>query len=127
MKKRWVVTLALLAFLLTLVLHAPANLLYAWSQKLQPPSSFRLHGVHGTLAEGGFAALSVNQRPTLREVQWTLQPAWLALLRVAAHVEAGDEVVVRANVSRSIFGALRLSELNSAGSVKSLLQMLGQP
>ena len=127
MKRGWVVTLVLLAFLVTLVLHAPANLLYAWSQARQPASNVRLHGVHGTLAEGGFSALSVNQRPTLREVHWTLQPAWLALLRVAAYVEASDEVVVRAHVSRSIFGALRLSELSSAGSVKSLLQMLGQP
>jgi len=127
MKERWVIVLALVAFFVTLVLHAPASLLYAWSQNPQEPAKVRLHGVHGTLAEGGFAALSVNGRPALQQVRWTLQPAWLALLRVAAYVEAGDEAVVRAHVSRSIFGALRLSRLNSAGSVKSLLQMLGQP
>lgn len=127
MKKRWVIAFATLAFLVTLVLHAPAALLYAWSQNPQQPSKVRLHGVHGTLARGGFAALSVNNRPTLRDASWTLHPAWLALLRVAADFQAGDEAVVRARVSRSVFGMLRLSDLNSAGSVKSLLQMLGQP
>jgi len=126
-KKRWVVVLAVVAFLVTLVLHAPAALLYAWSQDPKQPSKVRLHGVHGTLAQGGFAALSVGNRPTLREVRWTLRPAWLALLRIAADFEAGDEAVLRVRVSRSVFGALRLSGLNSAGSVKSLLQMLGQP
>lgn len=128
MSTRWVVGLALLAFVVTLTLHAPANLLYAWSQGLQQqPSKVRLHGVHGTLAEGGFAALSVNDRPALQQVRWTLQPAWLALLRISAYVEAGDEAVLRTQVSRSIFGALRLSGLNASGNVKSLLQMLGQP
>ena len=127
MKKRWLFALAAAAFVATLVLHAPAALLYGWSQDAKQPSKVRLHGVHGTLAQGGFAALSVNNRPTLREARWTLRPAWLALLRVAADFEAGDEAVLRVRVSRSVFGTLRLSDLNSAGSVKSLLQMLGQP
>lgn len=127
MKKRWLLVLAAAAFLVTLVLHAPAALLYAWSQNPQQPAALRLHGVHGTLAEGGFAALSVNNRTTLRDARWTLRPAWLALLRLAADFEAGDEAVVRTRVSRSVFGALRLSNLSAAGSAKSLLQMLGQP
>ncbi len=127
MKKRWVIVLAVLAFLVTLVLHVPAALLYAWSQNPQQASKVRLHGVHGTLAQGGFSALSVGNRTPLRDGRWTLRPAWLALLRIAADFEAGDEAGVRARVSRSVFGALRLSGLNSAGSVKSLLQMLGQP
>lgn len=127
MKKRWIVALATLAFLATLVLHAPAALLYAWTQDPKQPAKVRLHGVHGTLADGGFAALSVNNRTTLRDARWTLQPAWLALLRVAVDFQAGDEAVVHARISRAPFGALRFSNLNSAGSVKSLLQMLGQP
>lgn len=127
MKKRWVVVLAVLAFLVTLVLHAPAALLYAWMQDPARPSKVRLHGLHGTLSRGGFAAMTVQQRPALRDAHWTLLPAWLPLLRLAADVKAGDEAVVRARVSRSLFGALRISRLNAAGSVKSLLQMLGQP
>jgi general secretion pathway protein N len=125
MKARWLVVLGGVAFLATLLLHAPAALVYAWVQK--PAQAVRLHGVHGTVASGGFAALSVNNRTTLRDARWTLRPAWLGLLRVAADVEAGDEAVVRARVSRAPFGALRVSRLNAAGSVKTLLQMLGQP
>jgi len=127
MKKRWVVLLALAAFLATLVLHAPAALLYAWTQNPAAPAPLRLHGVHGTLAQGGFAGLSVNNRPTLSDGRWTLLPAWLALAHVAFDFQAGDDAVVRARVSRSVFGALRVSNLTSAGSAKSLLRMLGQP
>jgi general secretion pathway protein N len=126
-KKRWLVVLAVLAFLVTLVLHAPAALLYAWTQKPAQPARLRLHGVHGTLASGGFASLTVNNRPALSDARWTLQPAWLALLRVAVDFEAGGDAVVHANVSKAPFGALRLARLNAAGSVKQLLQMLGQP
>jgi hypothetical protein len=127
MKARWLVALGVAAFLATLVLRAPAALVHAWVQDPARPATVRLHGVHGTLARGGFAALSVNHRTTLRDARWTLRPAWLALLRVAADVEAGDEAVVRARVSRAPFGAWRLSRLTAAGSVKTLLQMLGQP
>lgn len=125
MKKRWLVLLALVAFLATVVLHAPANLLYAWGQ--QTPGTVRLHGLQGTLQRGGFAALTVNNRPLLRDARWTLHPAWLALLRLTADVEAGGDAVVRARVSRAVFGTLRLSDVSAAGSVKSLLGMLGQP
>jgi general secretion pathway protein N len=127
MKKRWIVVLALLAFLVTAVLHAPAPLLYAWIASPERPASIRLHGVHGTVASGGFAALTVNSRPALRDARWTLQPAWLALLRVAVDLEAGQDAVMRARISRAPFSALRLSQVSSAGSVKTLLQMLGQP
>ena len=127
MKKRWIFALAALAFVVTLLLHAPAALLYAWSQDPKQPASVRLHGVYGSLADGGFAALSVNNRTTLRDARWTLHPAWLALLRISADFQAGDEAVVRARVSRAPFSALRVSGLSAAGSVKSLLQLLGQP
>ena len=127
MSKRWIILLGTGAFLVTLVLHAPAALVYAWTLSADRPAPVRLHGVHGTLARGGFAALSVNNRPALRDATWSLRPAWLALLRLAADVEAGGEVVLRAQVSRSLFGALRLSDLSAAGSVKTLLQAIGQP
>lgn len=127
MKKRWLFTLAGAAFLLTLVLHAPAALLLGGAPDPKKPGQARLHGVYGTLSEGGFAAMSVNNRPVLRSGRWTLHPAWLALLRIAVDFEAGEDAVVRARVSRSVFGTLKLSNLNSAGSVKALLQMAGQP
>ncbi len=127
MKKRWAIALAAAAFLLTLVLHAPAALLYAWSQDPAQPAKVRLHGVHGTLAKGGFAGLTLNNRLTLSDARWTLRPAWLALLHVAVDFEAGDDAVVRARISRSVLGALRVSNLTSVGSAKSLLRMLGQP
>jgi general secretion pathway protein N len=127
MKKRWLVVFGLGAFVLTLLLHAPAALTYAWTLGAREGGPFAFHGVHGTLSQGGFAALTVNRRPVLQDVTWTLRPAWLALLRVTADLRTGGDAVARVRVSRSVFGAVRLSSLTSAGSVKGLLQLAGQP
>lgn len=126
MSSRWLVLLGTLAFLLTLVLHAPAAVLYQWTRPKAPGPTV-LHGLHGTLAQGGFASMTVNNRPVLTDARWTLQPAWLALLRLSAEVETRGDTVVRVGLSRGLFGTLRLSQLNAAGSVKSLLGALGQP
>lgn len=126
MKRRYLVLLAVLAFVTTLVLHAPASLLYAWTLGARPGAA-ALHGMHGTLAQGGFAALTVNQRTVLSDARWTLHPAWLALLRVSLDLETGGDTVARARVSRSVFGPLRLSDISAAGSVKAFLGLLGQP
>ena len=127
-RARWLIVLAVLAFLGTLVFHAPASLLYAWSRGAQAPAGGAvLHGVHGTLGAGGFAGLTVNQRPVLGEGRWTLHPWWLPLLRLSADFETAGDTVIRVGVSRAVFGKLRLSGLNAAGNVKALLGSLGQP
>ena len=125
MKRRYVALLALLAFAVTLVLHAPAALLYAWTGP-KPDSGVQLHGVQGTLSAGGFSALSVKNRAVLRDVKWSLHPAWLALLRLSADIESGGDTVIRANLSRAPFSAVRIAKLEAAGTVKSLLGMAGQ-
>jgi general secretion pathway protein N len=125
-KRRWLVVLALLSFLVTLVLHAPVGVLYGWSRAGQATGGAELHGVRGTVAAGSFAALTVNNRSVLGETRWTLHPAWLALLRFSADIESGGDTVIRASVSRGLFGPLRLADLNAAGKVKPLLAALGQ-
>lgn len=128
MKTRYLVLLGLLAFLATAVLHAPAALLHGWTRGAAPaPGAPVLHGVHGSLARGGFAALSVNNRVVLGDTRWTLRPLWLPLLRLTADLESNGDTVVRVRVSRSLFGRLRFAGLNAAGSVKALLSLLGQP
>ena len=127
MRYRWPVVLGLLAFVATLVLHAPARLLHGWTRGGPGAGAAALHGVHGTLAAGGFAALTVNNRTVLSDARWTLHPAWLALLRLSAQLEAGGDTVIRVGVSRAVFGTWRLTDLNAAGSVKTLLGSLGQP
>lgn len=127
MKKRWLVLLALLAFACTLLLHVPAALLYAWVSDEQHPGPVRLQGLRGTLASGGFSALTVNNRLALTDGHWTLRVASLVLLRLSVEFGTGGDTVVRAHVSRGLLGPLRLSDVNVAGSVRALLTVLGQP
>ncbi len=127
MKKRWLFTLGVLAFLGGLLFGMPAALVYAWSHPEKSTRNLRLYGVHGTLVDGGFAALTVNNRPSLTEARWHLHPGWLALLRLSADLDTGGDSQVHMNVSRAVFGKLRLSEITATGNVKSLFGLLGQP
>ncbi len=128
MKRRWLFVLAAVAFLATLILHAPATLLYG---RTEPAAAVRLHGVQGTLAQGRFSALTVNNRAVLNDARWTLNPLWLALLRLSADLESGadgsSDAVLRASVSQAVFGKLRWSDVDGTASVNALLGATGQP
>ena len=127
MKKRWLVLLGALTFLVTLVLHVPANLLYAWSLAGKSAATTQAQGVYGTLSSGGFSAFSVNNRPVLKDVRWTLHPAWLALLRLTADLEIGGDMELKLTLSRAVFGKLRISKVGGAANLKSLLGAAGTP
>lgn len=127
MKIRYLILLGVLAFLGALLFQMPAALLYSASNPEKSGKNVRLYGVHGTLTDGGFAALTVNNRPALTDARWHLQPAWLALLRLSADLDAGGDAPVHLNVSRAVFGTLRLSDITASGSVKGLLALFGQP
>lgn len=136
MKLPWLIALAALSFLTTLVLHAPAALLYSQKEAKPPADAVRLHGIQGTLSRGGFSALTVNNRVVLTDARWTLHPLWLGLLRLSADLETGGDVpaageagssaTLRASVSRAVFGKLRWSNVDAAASVKTLLSAANQ-
>lgn len=126
MKIRYLVALALLAFFFSMLLGAPPALLNAWLHTEKGANSLRFYGVHGTVAEGGFASLTVNNRPALTDAHWRLKPLWLALLRLSVDVDTGGDARVHVNVSRAIFGKLRLADFTATGNVKALLALLGQ-
>jgi hypothetical protein len=123
MKRRTLVVLAVAAFLVTLLLHAPAALVL----KPSKDGSTQWVGAEGTVSSGRVAALVVNQRPIVTGLQWTLRPWWLALLRVTLDVQAGSDSVLRARVSRALFGKLHLSGIEAAIDVRSMMAALGQP
>ena len=127
MKRRWLVLIGILAFLAAAVLHAPADRLYAALSTRQPEPALALHGVHGTLSEGGVAGISLNRRAWLGEIDWRLRPAWLALLRLTADVEMRGDPQLQLTISRSVLGRLRLNNLDAQGTVKSLLLLAGLP
>lgn len=126
MKLRWIIAAGTLAFAATLILHAPAALLYSRKSAQPPADAVQLHGVQGTLSHGGFSALSVNNRVVLTDARWKLQPLWLGLLRLSADLEAGGDTQLRARVSRAVFGKLRWSGVEARAGIKTLLNAAGQ-
>jgi general secretion pathway protein N len=111
-----------------LLLMAPASLLVHWMGGGDPPPVAQLIGVSGELREGQAAALSINGRPALRDLQWDLRPAWLLLANLSAGVRAqADDSLLQADVSVWPGKRLRASEVQFSGSIKSLLAAAGQP
>lgn len=128
MKWRWPVGLGLCAFFITLMLHAPAAVMYGWSGGTADGSSpLRIYGMEGTVSQGRFAALTLNQRPLLGETHWHLKPAWLLLLRATADVETRGDTALHVRVSRAVFGKWQLSDLEGSTPAAALLGFVGLP
>lgn len=127
MKARWLVLLGLLAFLVSAILNAPADRLYAMVAARQAAPALQLHGVQGTLSAGGVAGISLHRRPMLGALEWQLQPAWLLLLRLSVDLEMRGDPQVQATLSRGLFGRLRVSGADASGTVRGLLAAVGAP
>lgn len=123
MKLRWWLPLTAAVFVYSLLMQAPAAMVYGW---LAPPSSsLRLSGLAGTLGEGSASAVVVGGRRVLDELRWRLHPLWLLLgrLDVALRCSAGQADAV-GSVQWGL-GGLRLRDVQASASLKNLLQLLG--
>lgn len=117
-----------LAGLLTgLLLMAPAPLLLHWFRSDEAPV-IELIGVSGELRAGQAAALHLDGRPALRELQWELQPWWLLLANVSGELRAqADQSLLQAELSAWPGGRVSLKDIQFSGNVKALLAAAGQP
>jgi general secretion pathway protein N len=118
------ILLTVAAFLVTLVLYAPAALLLSWSASDDNP--FRAYGVHGTLARGTVSQITAHDRPVLHGLRWQLNTGRLALLRLSMDVESEGDTPIRARYTQPLFGKARLSDLNALVGANTLLAIGGQ-
>ncbi len=117
---------AALSFLISLVLLAPAALLYGWF-KPGADGAVALAGVDGTLREGRVAAVLVGGRPLVDDLHWRLTLRELLLGRIGADLGSDGATVLDGHLSKGLFGALRARDLRVAASLKSLMVAFGQP
>ena len=123
---RWLAPLlALAAFLYGLVVMAPVSALYGWFAP--DPLPVRLSSLDGTLVKGRMAGLSQGPRQFVDEANWQLRPGALLLgsLRYQLDGQALGSVF-SGQVRATPTGRLGVDGLQAAGSVKALLQALGQ-
>lgn len=123
MRWRWALPLAVLVFLYALLMHAPAAYLYAWFAP--PTGAVQVSGIDGTLGQGNIDAISYQNHPVFRHLQWRLQPLSLLLGRIAVQIHGNDGVTdLNGRVAASP-GTLRAGPLHFKSDLKSILDKAG--
>lgn len=122
-KKLLIAALAL-SFVVSLVLGAPAAVLYGW---LQPKlGTVELVGIDGSLHEGRAAALQIDARPIIEQLHWRLRLSDLLLARLGADLDSRGPLRLHGHLSRSI-ASLHARDLHLSGGLRAALAAAGQP
>jgi hypothetical protein len=114
-----------LAFAWMLLLHAPAELLYAWFAP--KAAAVTAIGLQGSLDEGDAAALDFGGRARIVDLHWRFQPWRLPLLRCAFGIEgtsAGAHLSGRIEFSAS---DIALDRVQTSAPIKAALTAAGLP
>jgi general secretion pathway protein N len=127
MRRRWYVIAAIAAFVISLVVLAPAATLYSWFKPKQTPAAAEFLGLQGSVSEGRMAGLSINGHPALNDLHWTLKPLRLLLAQAAFQVQAGGDAALDGQVALTPWGGVNLDNLRTGMGVKGLLTIVGQP
>lgn len=123
MKRRWLITLGVLSFLLTFIGCAPAAVLWQW---FAPDGrSVELTGLEGSLAHGRVQTVSQGPRTLAGPLEWRLQPLWLLMLHVGATVDSEGAIAGDGRIRVSPFGTLTASDVALAGALPELLKNSG--
>lgn len=123
MKWRWLIPLAVVIFLCTLILRAPAAYVASWVMPAN--NTVKLYGIQGTLSQGQVAAVRYDKRPVLNHLHWTLQPWKLLLGRIALDLNGGTgDPRIHGTLQLSP-STLRASDLMIEAQLKTLLTIAG--
>jgi hypothetical protein len=126
MTRKGYITIALLVFIASLIAQAPAATLYAWF-KPKAPAPVELIGLQGTINTGRASGLNVNNRSTLNNLNWKLQPWRLLLGQLGFHLESHGDTTLDSHIALSIFGSTGINDTQGVMNLKTLLTAIGQP
>jgi hypothetical protein len=124
-KIRTLILIGTAVFLWTLLLHAPAAVLYAWFAPKAAP--VQVYGIEGGVGEGRLQSLALNGRTLIQNLRWSFQPWWLPLLRASFHLDGGNQDLNLKGRAAFVIGGINLSSLQGSAGVKSLLGLGGFP
>lgn len=126
MSRKWIITVTAIVFIGSLIGQAPAATLYAWF-KPKTPAPVELLGLQGTVSAGRASGITVNNRPALTNLMWTLQPWRLLLGQLGFHLESHGDATVDSNLALSVFGGIAVNKTQGVMNFKTLLTAIGQP
>lgn len=123
---RWLAPLlGLLALLVGLVVHAPADTVYGWLAPAQAPVSVR--NLSGTLFNGRAGAVLQQDQLRAEDLEWRLRPGALLTARLS-YALSGQALggPFTAEISATPTGRLYAAPLLASGEIKRLSSALGQ-
>lgn len=125
MKLRVYLITGVVAFVLALLIHAPATLVF---KLLQSPQLTALpYGLQGSLGRGQMAGIGIQNQTALRQLSWELKPLSLLWGRIRFDLQSRDTALLEGQLSFGLFGGSRIDQLRYAGPLKPLLASAGQP
>jgi len=114
---------ASLVFLITLVSHIPAALLFGLVKPKDSP--LIVHGLQGAWTEGSLSGISLRGRPVIKDLSWRLKPLQLLLGRAALSIQGGGQIATLDGGVSAGLGGSRLSDFRFAGGIKALAAAAG--
>lgn len=124
MKTRTLVLTGVGCFLLFAIIGAPIGPLHA--RFANPADPMQPVGLTGTLFNGAASAVTVNGRPVVRQLTWSLKPFALLMARLGVHITGdADGLSFEGNVAKLIGGSVAVDSMRAAGPIKSLLTLTG--
>ncbi|TDU31583.1 type II secretion system protein N (GspN) [Panacagrimonas perspica] len=128
MKRSSLIILGLLIFVGTLIFHTPAPRLYGWAANSLTASGIQLQGVEGTLSAGQATEISLQNRPLVRDLAWTLRKLPLLLGRASFTLSGGrDGQLIDGVASVVPSGTLTLSDFKLVTPLTEALSAAGYP
>lgn len=126
MKPSYLLLTGGLAFVIALLVQAPAALIYAWTLASQPDAPVRLHGVDGSVLSGRARQVSLGPQSVLTQLRWTARPADLLLGRAAFHVTADGPPTLLDGIVVIGLGGTQVSALKASGDLRAIAATFGQ-
>jgi hypothetical protein len=125
--RRGLIVLGVLVFLWTLVLHAPAAVIYGWIAG--PTTPVRWYGLEGTVSEGKAAGVQASGTIVAKQLQWSMDLWQLLLARAAFHVQSfgRDALMIDGKVAINPLRTVHLSDMRISGTLRPLLAATGKP
>lgn len=127
MKRRYLILLGLLSFVVALLLYAPVASLYAWLGPKGTPAVVSLSGIDGTFMTGQASSLQLRGRPLVQGVNWSMQPLSLLWGRATYHLQSRDPQLLFEAQAGSGLGGTRIQDLKLNGGLRAVMAAAGQP
>lgn len=117
--------LAVISYLLFTLVTFPAAAIY---KLVDENPAFKIYGIEGSIWNGQADSVSIPRKPSLNQIQWSINPFSLLLLAVSADFEAQlNNNPILANIRMGISGNMEINDLKTSIAASELARLASLP